>query len=47
MEAELWEKARIFLDGLEAKKSGGSLPGQNGGGTEGRGESNGDAMDTS
>ncbi|ELR05967.1 hypothetical protein VC83_08183 [Pseudogymnoascus destructans] len=47
MEAELWEKARNFLDGLEAKKSGGSLPGQDGRGTEGRGESNGDAMDTS
>lgn len=47
MEAELWEKARNFLDGLEAKKSGGSLPGQDGQRTEARGESNGDVMDTS
>ncbi|KFX94267.1 hypothetical protein V490_04431 [Pseudogymnoascus sp. VKM F-3557] len=47
MEAELWEKARSFLDGLEAKKSGGSLPDQGGRGTEGSGESNGDVMDTS
>lgn len=47
MEAELWEKARSFLDGLEAKKSGGSLSDQGGRGPEGGGESNGDVMDTS
>ncbi|OBT77140.1 hypothetical protein VF21_05113 [Pseudogymnoascus sp. 05NY08] len=47
MEAELWEKARNFLDGLEAKKLGGSPPDQDGGRAGGRGESNGDAMDTS
>ncbi|KFY85425.1 hypothetical protein V500_08426 [Pseudogymnoascus sp. VKM F-4518 (FW-2643)] len=47
MEAELWERARSFLDGLEAKKSGGNLPDQDGRGTEGRGESSGDVMDIS
>lgn len=47
MEAELWEKARNFLDGLEAKKSGGSLPGQDMNGTDGHGDSSGDVMDTS
>jgi hypothetical protein len=47
MEAELWERARRFLDGLEAKKSAGSVPDQGGRGAEGDGESNGDIMDTS
>lgn len=47
MEAELWERARNFLDGLEAKKSGGTLPDHDGRGTEGRGDSSGDVMDTS
>lgn len=46
MEAELWEKARIFLDGLEAKNSGGSQPVQSGTGAEGNGGFSGDVMDT-
>lgn len=46
MEAELWEKARNFLDDLEAKSSG-SLPGQDKNGRDGHGDSSGDVMDTS
>lgn len=46
MEAELWEKARNFLDDLEAKP-GGSLPGQDKNGGDGHGDSSGDVMDTS
>lgn len=47
MEAELWERARNFLDSLEAKKTGGSLLDQDGKRMEGQGESSGDVMDTS